>query len=122
MFHLRFPFARVSSFRPLRAERHHDYRLRRWTADGRLARALIGSVGTAAILSAGVLVFGPFSDLSTLQLAAGPHATSASTSAPAPIVLAHTGRAWGAAAQQRQATAASAPLARVARRDEPGVP
>jgi hypothetical protein len=86
------------------------------------ARVAVGIVGTAAILCAGAFMFGPFSDLSTLQLAAGPHATSASTSAPAPIVLARTGRAWGAAAQQRHAAAASAPLARVARRDEPGVP
>ncbi len=82
------------------------------------ARAAVGVIGTCAVLCAGLFVFGPFSDLSTLQLAAGPHATSASSSAPAPIVLAHTGRSWGAAALQRQAAAASAPLARVARRDE----
>jgi hypothetical protein len=87
-----------------------------------LASAAIGLTGTASVLSAGIFMFGPFSDLSTLQLAAGPHATSASNSTPTPIVLAHTGRGWGAAAQQRQAAAASAPLARVARRDEPGVP
>jgi hypothetical protein len=85
-------------------------------------RAAVGVIGTAAVISAGVFVFGPFSDLSTLQLAAGPHATSRSASAPAPIVLTHTGRSWGAAAQQRQAAAAAAPLAQVARRDEPRVP
>lgn len=38
------------------------------------------------------------------------------------IGLAHTGRSWGAAAQQRQEAAASAPLARVARRDENRIP
>lgn len=82
-----------------------------------LARVAIGLTGTASVMSAGVFVFLPFSDLSTLQLAAGPHGTDASASAPAAIVLAHTGRSWGAAALQRQAAAASAPLARVARRD-----
>lgn len=87
-----------------------------------LARVAMGLTGTASVMSAGVFIFGPFSDLSTLQLAAGPHATSASTSTPNPILLTHTGRAWAAAAQQRQAAATSAPLARVARRDEPGVP
>lgn len=91
------------------------------------ARMAIGLTGTASVLSAGIFLFGPFSDLSALQLAAGPHATSATSAAsaaPAPIVLARTGRAWAAAAEQRQAAAASAPLARVARRgrDEPGAP
>ena len=87
-----------------------------------IARAAFGVVGTAAVMSAGVFVFLPFSDLSTLQLAAGPHATDAAASAPAAIVLSRTGRSWGAAALQRQAAAASAPLARVALREEPGVP
>jgi hypothetical protein len=87
-----------------------------------LARVATGLTGTASVMSAGIFMFGPFSDLSTLQLAAGPHAASAASFAPAPIVLARTGRAWGAAAQQRYAVAASAPLARVAHRDEPGTP
>ena len=87
-----------------------------------LIRVAIGLAGTASMTGAGVFVFLPFSDLSTLQLAAGPHATSTSSSAPAPIVLGHTGRSWGAAAQQRQEAAASAPLARVARRDENRIP
>ena len=86
-----------------------------------LARAVVGTVGTAAVMCAGVFVFGPFSDLSALQLAAGPQATSAAGSQPAAIVMAQTGRAWGEAAQQRQAAAASAPMARVARREEVGV-
>lgn len=86
------------------------------------ARAAVGLTGTASVMCAGTFMFGPFSDLTTLQLAAGPHATSAASSAPAPIVLARTGRSWAAAAQARQAAAASAPLARVARRDEARVP
>ena len=87
-----------------------------------LARRAIGAIGTAAVLSAGFLVFGPFSDLSTLQLAAGPAATQGPGGAPALIVLATTGRAWGQAAQQRQAAAAaSAPLARVANSDDSGL-
>lgn len=85
-----------------------------------LARRAIGAVGTAAVMSAGFLVFGPFSDLSTLQLAAGPTATRGPGSMPALIVLAPTGRAWGEAALERQAAAASAPLARVAKSDAPG--
>ena len=87
-----------------------------------LARVAIGLTGTASTMSAGVFVFGPFSDLSTLQLAAGPHATDVAASAPAAIVLSRTGRSWGAAALHRRATAASAPLARVAHRDEPRLP
>ena len=85
-----------------------------------LARRAIGAIGTAAVMSAGFLVFGPFSDLSTLQLAAGPAATQGAGGAPALIVLAPTGRAWGQAALQRQAAAASAPLARVATSANPG--
>lgn len=85
------------------------------------ARRAIGAVGSVAVTGAGFLVFGPFSDLSTAQLAAGPQAVQAGSTEPALIVLAPTGRAWGQAAQQRQAAAAaSAPLAQVARRDEPG--
>lgn len=87
-----------------------------------MASVAIGLTGTASVMSAGVFIFLPFSDLSALQLAAGPHATGAASSAPAPIVLTRTGRSWGAAAQQRHAAAASAPLARVARRNEPGAP
>ena len=86
------------------------------------ARRAIGAVGSVAVTSAGFLVFGPFSDLSTAQLAAGPQAVQAGTTDSAPIVLTPTGRAWGQAARQRQAAAAaSAPLARVAKSDAPGV-
>ena len=87
-----------------------------------LARRAVGAIGTAAVMSAGFLIFGPFSDLSTLQLAAGPAATQSPGGAPALIVLAPTGRAWGQAALQRQAAAAaSAPLAHVAKSDDSGL-
>ena len=87
-----------------------------------VARITAGSIAAFAALSTGFLVFGPFSDLSTLQLAAGPAATQGAGGTPALIVLAPTGRAWGQAALQRQAAAAaSAPLARVANSDEPGL-
>jgi hypothetical protein len=83
------------------------------------ARIALGSTVAIAVLSAGAFVFGPFSDLSVLQLAAGPHARGPGN-APATAVLARTGRSWGAAAEERQAAAASAPIARVARRDTRG--
>lgn len=122
MFLPRFPFAPQPVNRPAPTAQREDCRTRRWKSHGGLARAVVGTVGTTSILCAGAFVFGPFSDLSTLQLAAGPHATDAAASAPAAIVLSQTGRAWGAAALQRQTAAASAPLARVARHEEPGVP
>lgn len=83
------------------------------------ARFALGGTVALAVLSAGAFVFGPFSDLSALQLAAGPHAKGPG-GAPAATVLARTGRSWGATAQERQAAAASAPIARVARRDARG--
>ncbi|MEP6874872.1 MAG: hypothetical protein ABI887_10950 [Burkholderiales bacterium] len=83
------------------------------------ARLVLGGTVAVAVLGAGAFVFGPFSDLSALQLAAGPNAQGAS-GAPAATVLARTGRSWGAIAQQRQAAAASAPIARIARRDTHG--
>ena len=83
------------------------------------ARYALGGTVALAVLSAGAFVFGPFSDLSALQLAAGPHAEGPS-GAPAASVLARTGRSWGALAQERQAAAASAPIARIARRDARG--
>jgi len=84
------------------------------------ARLALGGTVALAVLSAGIYVFGPFSDLSVLQLAVGPYATAGPDNAPAPAVLARTGRSWGAAAEQRQAAAASAPIARIARRDTRG--
>ena len=55
--------------------------------------------------------------VAVLQLAAGPHATGPDN-APAATVLARTGRSWRTAAEERQAAAASAP---VAQRDMPPV-
>ena len=78
-----------------------------------LARIALGSTVTIAVLSAGAYVFCSFSDLSAEQLAAGPRATGAG-GAPAAVVLARTGRSWGAAAEQRQAAAAaSTPVASI---------
>ena len=102
-----------------RHHRHRDpARAPRLQPGGRLARIALGVTVALAVLSAGFYVFVPFSDLSARQLAAGPHAMAAGD-VPAPIVQAPTGRSWGAAAVQRQAAAASKPLARVARRDTP---
>ena len=85
------------------------------------ARIVLGGTVAIAVLSAGALVFGPISDLSVLQLAAGPHAHGASGALASVVVLAHTGRAWGPDAEQRQtAAASSAPITRIARRDTHG--
>jgi len=100
-----------------RRHRHPDpARVPRLRPGARLARIALGVTVALAVLSAGFYVFVPFSDLSARQLAAGPHAMQAAE-VPAAIVRAHTGRAWGAAAVQRQAAAASKPVAQVARRD-----
>jgi len=104
--------------------RHHRHRdpapHPRFQLSPPFARIALGGTVAIAVLSAGAFVFDPFSHLSVLQLAAGPHA-QASGGAPAAIVLARTGRAWGADAQQRQAAAASsAPITRIARRDARG--
>lgn len=105
--------------------RHHRHRHRDPAPQPRLqfshpfARVVLGGTVAIAVLSAGAFVFGPFSDLSVLQLAAGPHAQGPGK-APAAAVLARTGRSWGAAAEERQAAAASAPIARLARRDTHG--
>jgi len=103
--------------------RHHPHRRRdsapqpRFQLSPPFARLVLGGTVAIAVLSAGALVFGPFSDLSVLQLAAGPHAQGAG-GMPASAVLAHTGRAWGPDAEQRQAAdASSAPITRIARRD-----
>lgn len=78
-----------------------------------LARVAIGLTGTASMMSSGVFVFGPFSDLSTLQLAAGPsHAIGTAISEAAPIVHANTGRSWAAYVQHRPSAVAAAHVAR----------
>ena len=55
-----------------------------------LAQFVIGAVGAAAVLSAGIVVYGPFADLCLLQLAAGPKALAPPASQPAASVLADT--------------------------------
>ena len=101
--------------------RHHRHResasARRYQIGHPLTRIALGSTVAIAVLSAGFYVFVPFSDLSAQQLAAGPKATGTGNT-PAPIVLARTGRSWGATAKERQAAAASAPIAKVARSDD----
>lgn len=78
-----------------------------------LARVAIGLTGTASMMSSGIFVFGPFSDLSTLQLAADPpHATGTVMSEAAPIVHAKTGRSWAASVQHRQSAVATGSVAR----------
>lgn len=79
-------------------------------------RVAVGIIASAAIVSGLGFIFGPFSDLSAMQLAAGPGASAADGSVAA-IVTANTGRAWGSAALQRQA-AASAPAMKLAMREE----
>lgn len=107
--------------------RHHRHRRRnpaphpRFHLSPRFARIVLGGTVAIAVLSAGALVFGPYSDLSVLQLAAAPH-VQASGGAPVPVVLADAGRAWGAGARRRAATAASsaAPITRIERRNTHG--
>ena len=100
--------------------RHHHHRDPKPQPRLRLshpfARIALGGTIAIAVLSAGAFVFGPLSDLSVLQLAAGPQAKGP-RDAPAAIVLAHTGRSWGAEAKARQAAASSTPITRLARRD-----
>jgi len=77
----------------------------------RLSRALpriaCGVTAALAAVSATIFVFGPFSDLSARQLAAGPNGTALGQDGK-PLVMAATGRSWGAE-YQRRASAASAP-------------
>jgi hypothetical protein len=84
----------------------------------RLSRALprvaVGSTAALAAVSAAFLMFGPFSDLSARQLAAGPH-SKALRSDGRPLVLAGTGRSWGAEYQRRASAASAASLTRIAR-------
>ncbi len=79
-----------------------------------LPRVATGLTAAVAGVSAAFFVFGPFSDLSARQLANGPRG-SALDSEGKPIVLAHTGRSWGAEAERRAAAASAVPVARLAR-------
>jgi hypothetical protein len=81
------------------------------------ARLFTGAIAAAASLSAGYIVFGPFSDMSAIQLAAGPKGDQLGQG-HRELLNSRTGRSWAAAeaARQEQATGAAAPtrLARAA--------
>ena len=89
---------------------HHRHRRRdpapprRYQLCHPFARIALGSTVAIAVLSAGILVFLPFSDLSVQELAAGPHAKGPGKSP----------------AEAHQAASESAPIARLARRDTRG--
>ena len=79
-----------------------------------LPRVATGLTAAVAGVSAAFFVFGPFSDLSAMQLAAGPHGSAIGPNGK-PIVLARTGRSWGAEAEVRASAASGVPLAKLAR-------
>jgi hypothetical protein len=79
-----------------------------------LPRVFLGVTAAAASIAAAFCILGPFSDLSALQLAAGPHSVALGPGAR-PIVEARTGRSWGADQQRRVAAESSRPLATLAR-------
>lgn len=106
--HRRNPYHR----RPSREFRPPEPRLRIGQPS---ARALLGLTVAIAVVGAGAYVFGPFSDLSALELATGPPGAVSADHPPTATIYARTGRAWRADAQLRAAAAASAPIARVAR-------
>ena len=99
---------------------HRHHRRRESTPEPRLQlsrtfpRFVASFIAALSVISAGVYVFGPFSDLSALQLATGP---DNATAAP---VLARSEPSWSAAAHARQAASAPVPIARLARRDTRG--
>jgi hypothetical protein len=84
----------------------------------RLSRALpriaVGATAALAAVSATFFVFGPFSDLSAQQLAAGPHSAARGADGKA-LVLATTGRSWGAEYERRAGAASAAASPRLAR-------
>jgi hypothetical protein len=88
-----------------------------------LPRVIVGVSAGAASVAAAFCIFGPFSDLSALQLAAGPRSLALGPGAR-PIVEARTGRSWGANQERPIAAASDVPLATLARgpsQDVPGI-
>jgi hypothetical protein len=77
-----------------------------------------GATAAAAALAAAFCVFGPFSDMSALQLAAGPQSLAIGPSGQL-LVMAPTGRAWGAEHERRVAAASAVPIATLARSGAP---
>jgi hypothetical protein len=59
-----------------------------------LPRLTMGAAAAATALAAALYIFGPFSDLSARQLAAGPNGMETGLDNK-PLVLARTGRSWG---------------------------
>jgi hypothetical protein len=83
-----------------------------------LRRVAVGATAAAAALAAAFSIFGPFTDLSALQLAAGPQSLAIGPSGQL-LVMAPTGRAWGAEHERRVAAASAAPIATLARSGAP---
>jgi hypothetical protein len=59
-----------------------------------LPRLMMGAAAAATALAAALYIFGPFSDLSARQLAAGPNSMETGPDNK-PLILARTGRSWG---------------------------
>jgi hypothetical protein len=83
-----------------------------------MRRVAVGATAAAAALAAAFSIFGPFSDLSALQLAAGPQSLAIGPSGQL-LVMAPTGRAWGAEHERRVAAASAVPIATLARSGAP---
>jgi hypothetical protein len=92
---------------------HREFRLS--SAAGRVAAGITAALAAAA---AAFCIFGPFADLSAMQLAAGPRSTAVGPSGRL-LVMAHTGRSWGAEQERRVAAASAVPLATLARNGVP---
>ena len=86
-----------------------------------LPRIVAGITAGVASVAAAFCVFGPFSDVSAMQLAAGPQSLTVGPSGR-PIVQARTGRSWGADQERRVAAASAVPLATLARGPSQSIP
>jgi hypothetical protein len=86
-----------------------------------LPRIVAGVTAGVASVAAAFCIFGPFSDLSALQLAAGPQSLTVDPNGR-PIVQARTGRSWGADQERRVAAASAVPLVTLARGPSLGIP
>ena len=84
-------------------------------------RIVAGVTAGVASVAAAFCIFGPLSDLSALQLAAGPQSLTVGPNGR-PIVQARTGRSWGADQERRVAAASAVPLAMLARGPSHDIP
>ena len=81
-------------------------------------RCSAGAIGTLAALAAGYLLFVPFADLSSAELAAGACPGRAGATARTALIGSATGRQWGArTAECALLAAAKRPVVRVAGAD-----